>query len=142
MVAVISLPGGVFQPYSGVKTSILILDKVLAQKADSVAFFRVENDGYDLGAQRRPINKDDLPVVAGEVNEYLSRLRAGESLDSCELQTGLLAAKDHITSNVEYNLSGDRYQVGSSRTHYFPVVSLGDVAGIIAGQSPPGELVQ
>ena len=42
LVAVISLPSGVFQPYSGVKTSILILDKVLAKKADRIAFFKVE----------------------------------------------------------------------------------------------------
>ena len=50
LVAVISLPAGVFQPYSGVKTSILILDKALARKTDSIAFFKVENDGFDLGA--------------------------------------------------------------------------------------------
>ena len=50
LVAVVSLPAGVFQPYSGVKTSILILDKVLAKKTDRVAFFKVENDGFDLGA--------------------------------------------------------------------------------------------
>ena len=45
LVAVISLPAGVFQPYSGVKTSILILDRVLAKRTDSIAFFKVENDG-------------------------------------------------------------------------------------------------
>ena len=54
LVAVVSLPAGVFNPYSGVKTSILILDKSLAKKTDRVAFFKVENDGFDLGAQRRP----------------------------------------------------------------------------------------
>ena len=49
LVAVVSLPAGVFQPYSGVKTSILILDKSLAKKTDRIAFFKVENDGFDLG---------------------------------------------------------------------------------------------
>jgi len=44
----------VFNPYSGVKTSILILDKSLAKQADTIAFFKVENDGFNLGAQRRP----------------------------------------------------------------------------------------
>ena len=63
LVAVVSLPAGVFQPYSGVKTSILILDKALAKKTDRIAFFKVENDGFDLGAQRRPIDKNDLPQV-------------------------------------------------------------------------------
>ena len=70
LIAVISLSGGVFQPYSGVKTSILILDKVLAPKTDYVAFFKVESDGYDLGAQRRPISRDDLPAVTDEVKDY------------------------------------------------------------------------
>ena len=50
LVAVVSLPAGVFQPYSGVKTSILILDKALAKRADAIAFFKVENDGFGLGA--------------------------------------------------------------------------------------------
>ena len=90
LVAVISLPGGVFNPYSGVKTSILILDKVLAPKTDYIAFFKVENDGYDLGAQRRPIGKDDLPTVTDEISSYLCRLRDGEPLDDFVQQTGLL----------------------------------------------------
>jgi type I restriction-modification system DNA methylase subunit len=50
-----SLPAGVFQPYSGVKTSILILDKELNQKSDNIFFAKVENDGSSLGAQRTPI---------------------------------------------------------------------------------------
>ena len=75
LVAVVSLPAGVFQPYSGVKTSILILDKGLAKKAARIAFFKVENDGFDLGAQRRAIDKNDLPQVQAELSEYLRRLR-------------------------------------------------------------------
>ena len=65
LVAVVSLPAGVFNPYSGVKTSILILDKSLAKRADTIAFFKIENDGFGLGAQRRPIGKDDLAAGSG-----------------------------------------------------------------------------
>ncbi len=57
--AVVSLPAGVFNPYAGVKTSILFLDKILAKKTDQVLFVKVENDGFDLGAQRRPIDRND-----------------------------------------------------------------------------------
>ncbi len=55
--AVVSLPAGVFQPYSGVKTSILFLDKTLAKRNDEILFVKVGNDGFDLGAQRRRIDK-------------------------------------------------------------------------------------
>ena len=80
LVAVVSLPAGVFKPYSGVKTSILVLDKALARNTESIAFFKVENDGYDLGDQRRPITEDDLPQVQAELNEYLRRLLSVELL--------------------------------------------------------------
>ena len=93
LVAVISLPGGVFQPYSGVKTSILILDKVLAPRTEHVAFFKVENDGYDLGAQRRPISRDDLPAVTDEINEYLRRLREGETMANYQPTAGHIVCK-------------------------------------------------
>src|SRR6478672_6000534 len=53
LVAVISLPAGIFNPYSGVKTCILILDKSLSRQSSVVAFFRIESDGFGLGAQRR-----------------------------------------------------------------------------------------
>ena len=79
LVAVVSLPAGVFNPYSGVKTSILLLDKALARKTDRIAFFKVENDGFDLGAQRRPIEGNDLRQVRDEIVAYLQRLRAGRS---------------------------------------------------------------
>ena len=133
LVAVISLPGGIFKPYSGVKTSILILDKVLAPKTDSVAFFKVENDGYDLGDQRRPIGKDDLPTVTDEVNEYLRRLRSGESLDDFAPKSGRVVEKDRIAADGNYNLSGERYQNPNIRHSEHPMVPLGQVAELIRG---------
>ena len=63
--AVVSLPAGVFNPYSGVKTSILLMDKNLSKKIDSILFVNVANDGYDLGAQRKPIDNNDLPKSVG-----------------------------------------------------------------------------
>ena len=133
LIAVISLPGGVFQPYSGVKTSILILDKVLAPRTDCVAFFKVENDGYDLGAQRRPIDKDDLPTMSDDMNDYLRRLRSGESLDNFASQRGLVVAKERIAEDGEYNLSGERYRDGVDRASSYPMVRIKDVASVESG---------
>ena len=139
LVAVVSLPAGVFNPYSGVKTSILVLDKSLARKTNTIAFFKIENDGFGLGAQRREIDKNDLPQAHAETSEYLRRLRAGESLEEFQPTLGLIVDKDKIVANGEYNLSGERYRENGTRSSRFPIVPLGEVAEVIAGQSPPGE---
>ena len=55
LVAVVCLPAGVFNPYSGVKTSILMLDKRAHKQTDKVLFVKVGNDGFNLGAQRRAV---------------------------------------------------------------------------------------
>ncbi len=136
LVAVISLPAGVFQPYSGVKTSVLLLDKALAQKTDRIAFFKVENDGFDLGAQRREIAENDLPQVREELGEYLGRLRASESVltdgvaeDRVDYTTelGLIAGKEKIAVGGEYNLSGERYRTEHSTQSEWPSVRVRDV---------------
>ncbi|HOG55668.1 MAG TPA: N-6 DNA methylase, partial [Candidatus Fermentibacter daniensis] len=102
LVAVVSLPAGVFNPYSGVKTSILILDRSLARRTDSIVFFKVQNDGFSLGAQRREIDKNDLPQAAREITDYLSGLRAGETPESPSL--GLIVKKEKIAANGDWNL--------------------------------------
>lgn len=68
--AVVSLPSGVFQPYSGVKTSILLLDREFAKRSKEILFLKVEHDGFDLGAQRRKIDKNDLPECLKVLNEW------------------------------------------------------------------------
>ena len=58
--AVLSLPGGVFQPYSGVKTSVLVFQK--GERTDRVLFLHADADGYKLDANHdTPIEADDLP---------------------------------------------------------------------------------
>ena len=133
LVAVVSLPAGVFQPYSGVKTSILILDRALVRRTNAVAFFKVERDGFDLGAQRRPIEANDLPTVQTELAEYLRCTRAGESLEGYAPTLGLVIERSRIAEGGGYNLSVERYRISNSGTSRFPWVSLGDVAEIIRG---------
>ncbi len=126
LVAVVSLPAGVFNPYSGVKTSILILDKTLAKKTDHIAFFKVENDGFDLGAQRRSIDQDDLPQVAKELCQYLAQ--AGEPITH-----GLIVEKARIAEGGEYNLSGERYRTTQTFNLTFPMMDLGKICELIRG---------
>jgi type I restriction enzyme M protein len=61
LVTVVSLPEGVFNPYSGVKTSILLIDRKVARGRDEIILVKVENDGYSLNTNRAPIAKNDLP---------------------------------------------------------------------------------
>ena len=156
LVAVISLPSGVFQPYSGVKTSILILDKTLAKKADRIAFFKVEKDGFGLGAQRRAIAENDLPQVQAEIVQYLGRLRVSESVPAARVAEsraqyatnepamphGMIAEKEKITGGGEYNLSGERYRE-SDHISDWPMVALGEItedikAGFACGKGAVG----
>jgi type I restriction enzyme M protein len=127
LVAVVSLPAGVFNPYSGVKTSILILDKSLARKTDTIGFFKIENDGFGLGAQRREIDKNDLPQAHAEIGEYLSRLRAGETVEEFQPALGRIVPKEKIAANGEYNLSGERYRESSETKRRFAPVELGTI---------------
>jgi type I restriction enzyme M protein len=133
LVAVVSLPAGVFNPYAGVKTSILILDKSLAKKVDTIAFFKIENDGFGLGAQRREIDKNDLPQARTEIAEYLRRLRVGEPVEDLQPTLGLIVAKEKIAESGEYNLSGERYRERMAVSASFPLVPLGDVCEVSKG---------
>ena len=135
LIAVVSLPAGVFNPYSGVKTSILILDKSLAKKTDRVAFFKVESDGFDLGAQRRPIDKNNLPQAQAEIAKYLQRLRADELVDDFEPMRGLIVAKEKIAASGEYNLSGERYRPVATRISSYPMVPIGEICDLINGRA-------
>ena len=149
LVAVVSLPAGVFQPYSGVKTSILILDRALARRTDRLAFFKVEHDGYDLGAQRRPIDRNDLPDVQRAVREYLTMTGEAEEaqrsrpimLDSLvEQGAALIVEKDKLAANGDYNLSAERYRESGIGAHIFPLARIGDLCTINPRKSELADL--
>jgi type I restriction enzyme M protein len=147
--AVVSLPAGVFNPYSGVKTSILLMDKQLAKKTDSILFVKIENDGFDLGAQRREIDKNDLPEALTCLNEWKKAILNKQDVqDSQDKQNknvenpdnpdhpvklfggrsfALLVKKEKLAENGEYNLTGERYRTVETRKHQkWPMVKLGD----------------
>ena len=157
LVAVISLPAGVFNPYSGVKTSILILDRKLANQTDHIAFFKVENDGFDLGAQRRAIANNDLPMVREGISQYLADLQSDKPAaffgeDSSDIvaeqtvkyikgviqhPTGLIVGRERIAADGEYNLSGERYRNQDTRTSSYKLVPFERVCSLEYGASLP-----
>lgn len=134
---VVSLPAGIFQPYSGVKTSILLIDKSLAKKTDNILFVKIENDGYSLGAQRKEINQNDLPDAANLIKQYNAALRnndfTGIDLDNLP-SNALVVEKSKIAENGEFNLSGDRYTViEKKRLDKYKTVSIGEISKILNG---------
>jgi type I restriction enzyme M protein len=128
--AVVSLPAGVFNPYSGVKTSILLMDKALAKKTDKILFVKIENDGFDLGAQRKPIEQNDLPEALAHIKEYLNSLINGKGFILNNIQNILIIDKKQISENSDYNLSLERYRKEEAKLTKWRMVELENIAEI------------
>jgi len=138
--AVASLPAGVFNPYATVKTCILFFDNQLSKKSKEVLFIKVRNDGFDLGAQRKPIEENDLPraveilkahrnaIITGKKNPYLKK----QELFAWSV------SKNKIEANDEHNLSGEIYIASRDlkMTHDWPLVEIGEVCDLMTGGTP------
>ncbi len=135
LVAVISLPAGVFNPYSGVKTSILVFDRGLARKASGVLFLKIQNDGYGLGAQRRQVAGSELPEAAGIMREWFASLRSAASFSASGCGA-LVVEKSRLAENGEYNLTGERYrEVVRRGGEKWERVRLGEICDFINGRA-------
>lgn len=131
--AVVSLPSGIFQPYSGVKTSILFMDKQLAKKTDKVLFVEIQNDGFDLGAQRRPIDKNDLPKALELINQWQNAINTQTDFIA-DSKIATLVEKSKLAENGEYNLTASRYKVTQDFSNCkWDMVPLSTVAEFIGG---------
>lgn len=99
---VISLPSGIFQPYAGVSTNILLLDKKIAKERDKILFVELKNDGFSLTTQRKPIDGNEIP----ELTELILKYKTDKSFVDEKL---LLIPKEEISKN-NYDLSINRYK--------------------------------
>jgi type I restriction enzyme M protein len=127
--AVVSLPSGVFQPYSGVKTCILFIDNKVARDKSEIAFIKISADGFDLGATKRITSQNDLPVSL----DLLQKWKNGDALEHPIIS---IVSKEEIAKNGDYNLSGERYRTGSDFSLVkWPIVSLAEIATLQKGSS-------
>lgn len=133
--AVVSLPSGVFNPYSGVKTSILFFDRELAKKTKDILFVKVENDGYDLGAQRREIKDNDLPEALKLLQLWQKSIGTETIPEELTKSKNItIVSKENLAEDGEYNLSAARYQQAQDFANcQYEMVKLGDVAEYING---------
>ena len=101
--AVISMPAGVFQPYSGVSTAILIFTKTDAGGTDNVWFYEMHADGFTLNAKRTPTTEDDIPDL----------LQRWQNLEAERARTrrdqSFFVPVDEIRKN-DYDLTFNKYK--------------------------------
>lgn len=101
--AVISMPSGVFQPYSGVSTAILIFTKTNAGGTDKVWFYDMKADGYSLDQKRTEVAENDIPDVISRYHNL-----SGEETRTRKEQSFLVSV-DEIREK-DYDLSMNKYK--------------------------------
>ena len=101
--AVISMPSGVFQPYSGVSTAILIFTKTNAGGTDKVWFYDMKADGYSLDQRRSEVAENDIPDVISRFHNL-----SGEETRTRKEQSFLVPV-DEIREK-DYDLSMNKYK--------------------------------
>ena len=126
--AVVSLPAGVFNPYSGVKTSILLMDRELAKTKDEILFVKIDNDGFSLGAQRNNVKGGQL----GDAIEIVKQFRANAFIESLFAHA---VKKSEIAKNGDYNLSGERYKSVNVLSTTYESVRLGEICKVLNGRA-------
>lgn len=101
--AIISMPSGVFKPYAGVSTAIMIFTKTGAGGTDQVWFYDMKADGYSLDDKRNPIEENDIP----DIIERFNNLEAEKERKRTE--QSFFVPIDEIREN-KYDLSINRYK--------------------------------
>lgn len=111
--AVISMPSGVFKPYAGVSTAILIFTKTGHGGTDSVWFYDMQADGFSLDDKRGAIQDNDIPDI-------ISRFRNREAeKDRPRTEKSFLVPRDEIMENG-YDLSVNKYKKNEYRPVEYP----------------------
>ena len=108
--AVISMPSGVFKPYAGVSTAVLVFTKTGAGGTDKVWFYDMKADGFSLDDKRSEIKENDIPDII-ERFHHLDNEEKRERTDQ-----SFFVSKNEIVDN-DYDLSINKYK----RTEYIAV---------------------
>ena len=114
--AIISMPSGVFKPYAGVSTGILVFTKTESGGTDKVWFYDMKADGYSLDDKRSPINDSDIP----DVIKRFHNLEGEENRERTE--QSFMVSVDEIRSN-NYDLSINKYKKTEYKAVEYPPTS-------------------
>ena len=116
--AVISMPSGVFKPYAGVSTAVLVFTKTNSGGTDKVWFYDMKADGYSLDDKRSPISDNDIPDVVARFRHL--EAESGRS----RKEQSFLVPVEEIRMN-DYDLSINKYkEVEREKVEYEPVTDI------------------
>ena len=128
LVAVVSLPAGVFKPYTPTKTEILFFNRALARKKNRVLFLKITADGFDLGGKRTPIADNDLPEAERVVKAWLDDKLRESAKTNISWKT---VEKQELLEHRVCNLQVEAYLGNDAKAeHTVPVARLADVVEI------------
>ena len=138
--AVVSLPAGVFNPYSGVKTSILLLDKELAKKSKNILFIKIDNDGYSLSSQRGVIKGGQLQEAIDTSKLFKNSIL--KELVYENIPISHLVNKSEIAKNGDYILSGETYKNTIDVESNYEMVSISNenIFKVVSGGTPSSKV--
>jgi type I restriction enzyme M protein len=120
--AIISMPSGVFKPYAGVSTAILLFTKTDGGGTDDVWFYDMQHDGYSLDDKRNEVKENDIPDI-------LAKWKAPDAEATRKrTETSFMVPKSEIVEN-DYDLSINRYKeiVYEEVVYDAPAVILADI---------------
>ena len=103
--AIISMPSGVFKPYAGVSTAIMIFTKTGQGGTDKVWFYDMTADGFSLDDQRQPVKENDIPDIIERFNNRDSE----EEQQRKRTEKSFFVPKEEIVEN-DYDLSINKYK--------------------------------
>jgi type I restriction enzyme M protein len=120
---IVKLPSGVFKPYAGVSTAILLFTKTNSGGTDDVWFYDVQADGFSLDDKRNPIEANDIPDVLARWKD-----RAGAERDRARTEQSFCVPKAEIVAQ-SYDLSLNRYKelVHDEVEHRPPLEIIADI---------------
>ena len=123
--AVISMPSGVFKPYAGVSTAVLVFTKTGAGGTDNVWFYDMKADGFSLDDKRTPISENDIPDVIARFHNL------DAEADRARTERSFFVPKAEIAAN-NYDLSINKYKQTEYKPVEYPPTSeiLADLRGV------------
>ncbi|MBB4637644.1 N-6 DNA methylase [Longimicrobium terrae] len=150
LLADITLPHGVFKPYASVKTHILVIDRAIARRSNSVLFVEIENDGYSQSDTREPLPlQSQLPVAKDVVLSFKEAVRTGSTWECADTSIrSYVVPKPQLLGTSTAHLLGRWHDLPNRVIHRsdVPLFTIGELCRIEDGRSPnmattPGEFV-